>query len=278
MTIGIIGLGLIGGSIAKAAKEKTGARILGCDISEPVVCKARLVGAIDEPLSDENLAECELVIVALYPNDTVAYVIEKAPLFRKGAVVVDCGGVKRPVCEALRGVARENGFCFVGGHPMAGIEHSGFEYSKKNLFERASFIVTPYPETGIEVLETLKKFFLAIGFSRFQISTPAEHDKLIALTSQMAHVVSSAYVKSPNALRYKGFSAGSFKDMTRVAKLNENMWTELFLANSDNLVGEIDSFIERMTLYRQAIAQADAVKLRELLKEGREIKQSLSEV
>jgi len=278
MTIGIVGLGLIGGSIAKAAKEKTGARILGCDISEPVVCKARLVGAIDEALNDTNLSECGLVIIALYPGDTVAYVTSKAALFQKGGIVVDCGGVKRLVCEQLRGIAHDSGFYFVGGHPMAGIEHSGFEYSKKNLFERASFIVTPYPETGIEILETLKKFFLAIGFGRFQISTPEEHDKLIALTSQLAHVVSSAYVKSPNAVRYKGFSAGSFKDMTRVAKLNENMWTELFLENRDNLVGEIDTFIERMQLYRDAIAAGDEQALKLLLKEGREIKQSLSEV
>ena len=160
---------------------------------------------------------------------------------------------------------------------MAGIEFSGFEYSKKNLFEKASMIVTPYPGTHIEVIETLKKLFLKIGFNNFQITTPDEHDRMIAFTSQLAHVVSSAYVKSPAALHHKGFSAGSYKDMTRVAKLNENMWTELFLSNRDNLVSEIDSLVERLKEYSAALKTGDAAGMNTMLREGREIKQRLND-
>lgn len=277
MTIGIVGLGLIGGSIAKAIKENTEHTVLGFDIAPAVVCKAKLIGAIDGELTGEKLRDCDLVIIALYLEATVTYIKENAGLFKKSGIVVDCCGVKRDVCGAVEQIAAENGFTFVGGHPMAGIEFSGFEYSKKNLFEKASMIVTPYPGTHIKVIETLKKLFLKIGFNNFQITTPDEHDKMIAFTSQLAHVVSSAYVKSPAALNHKGFSAGSYKDMTRVAKLNENMWTELFLSNRDNLASEVDSLVERLQEYSGALKAGDAAGMTAMLREGRELKQQLND-
>lgn len=275
MTIGIIGLGLIGGSIAKAVKKNTQHTILGYDINESVVYKARLLEAIDGELSREAMGSCDICVIALYLDATLNCLRENAAFFKKGGVVVDCCGVKRAVCEAAKPLADEHGFVFVGGHPMAGIEFSGFDYSKKNLFEKASMIVTPAAGTAIEVIGTLKKLFLSIGFNNFQITTPEEHDAMIALTSQLAHVVSSAYVKSPAALKHKGFSAGSFKDMTRVAKLNEKMWTELFLANADNLAAELDAIIARLGDYRTVIRNKDAEALNGLLRDGREIKQML---
>lgn len=277
MTIGIVGLGLIGGSIAKAIKENTEHTVLGFDIAPAVVCKAKLIGAIDGELTGEKLRDCDLVIIALYLEATVTYIKENAGLFKKGGIVVDCCGVKRDVCGAVKQTAEESGFTFVGGHPMAGIEFSGFEYSKKNLFEKASMIVTPYPGNPIEVIEKLKKLFLGIGFNNFQITTPDEHDKMIAFTSQLAHVVSSAYVKSPAALNHKGFSAGSYKDMTRVAKLNENMWTELFLSNRDNLASEVDSLVERLQEYSGALKAGDAAGMTAMLREGSERKKQLND-
>ena len=277
MIIGIVGLGLIGGSIAKAIKENTEYTVFGFDIAPTVVCKAKLIGAIDGELTGEKLKDCDMVIIALYLEATVAYITENAGLFKKGGIVVDCCGVKRDVCGAVEQIAEDNGFTFVGGHPMAGIEFSGFEYSKKNLFEKASMIITPYPGTHIEVIEKLKKLFLGIGFNNFQITTPDEHDKMIAFTSQLAHVVSSAYVKSPAALNHKGFSAGSYKDMTRVAKLNENMWTELFLSNRDNLASEIDSLVERLKEYSEALKTGDNAGMTAMLREGRELKQQLND-
>lgn len=271
MEIGIIGLGLIGGSLAKAISQNTDHTVYGADLSDQVVKKAVLVDAIEQPLTDELLPQCDIVIVALYPQDTIDYITAHASLIKKGAIVLDCCGVKGIVCDALIPLAEEKGFLFVGGHPMAGLEHSGFTYAKKSLFHNASMIFTP-TKGPIESMETLKGLFTSIGFTNIEIATPADHDRKIAFTSQLAHVVSNAYIKSPTAREHIGFSAGSYKDLTRVAKLNEHMWTELFLENADNLTNEIDTIIENLQQYSTAIKENDADALRELLKDGRERK------
>lgn len=271
MEIGIVGLGLIGGSLAKAISQNTDHTVYGTDLSDQVIKKAVLVDAIEQPLTDELLPHCDIVIVALYPQATIDYVKAHAALFKQDAIVVDCGGVKEMVCDALIPLAEKNGFLFVGGHPMAGLEHSGFSYAKKSLFHNASMIFTP-TKGPIESMETLKELFTAIGFTNIQIATAQDHDKKIAFTSQLAHVVSSAYIKSPTAQEHMGFSAGSYKDLTRVAKLNEIMWTELFLENADNLTHEIDEIIGHLKEYSDAIKARDARKLQALLKDGREKK------
>ena len=270
--IGITGLGLIGGSLAKAFKQATSYEIYGCDINETTFRKALLINAVDRQLTDDVLPLCDMVIVALYPDDTIAYIKSKSHLFRKGCIVIDCCGVKDHVCSAVTPVAEACGFIFMGGHPMAGVEHSGFRYSKKALFNNASMILTPPPGVSIETLQHMKDLFLRLGFTNIQISGPKEHDKIIAFSSQLAHVVSSAYIKSPSALEHKGFSAGSYKDLTRVAKLNEAMWAELFLENRENLVCEIDGLIGRLAEYSSAIKDNDAGALVELLRDGREKK------
>lgn len=271
MEIGIVGLGLIGGSLAKAISQNTDNTVYGCDTSDQVVKKAVLVDAIEQPLNDKLLSQCDIVIVALYPHDTIEYVRKHADLFKPGAIVVDCCGVKKPVCDELIPLAEEKGFLFVGGHPMAGIEHSGFTYAKKSLFNNASMIFTA-TKGPIESMSRLKDLFTAIGFTNIEITTPEEHDRRIAFTSQLAHVVSNAYIKSPTAQQHAGFSAGSYKDLTRVAKLNEEMWTELFLENPENLTYEIDTLIENLQQYRDAISSRDAETLRRLLRDGREKK------
>lgn len=271
MEIGIVGLGLIGGSLAKAISQNTDHTVYGTDLSEQVVKKAVLVNAIEQQLTDELLPQCDIVIVALYPQATIEYVKEHAHLFRKESIVVDCGGIKQLVCDTLIPLAEENGFLFVGGHPMAGLEHSGFTYAKKSLFNNASMIFTP-TKGPIESMEKLKELFTSIGFTNIEISTAEEHDRKIAFTSQLAHVVSNAYIKSPTALEHSGFSAGSYKDLTRVAKLNEVMWTELFLENADNLAAEIDTLIGNLQQYSTAIRERDAETLCALLKDGREKK------
>lgn len=271
MKIAIIGLGLIGGSMAKAIKENTDHTVYGMDKNDTVTKKAMLVGAIDQPLTDQLLAECGLTIIALYPQAAVRFIEEKQELFQKGSIVLDCCGVKRIVCSQAEPIALKQGFVFMGGHPMAGLEHSGFDHAKQALFQDASMILTP-TKGNIEDVEKVKDLFTAIGFTNIQVATPQEHDQMIAFTSQLAHVVSSAYIKSPAAMKHKGFSAGSYKDLTRVAKLNEDMWTELFLDNPDFLAEEIDGIADRLKQYSQAIKDKDAESLRQLLKEGREKK------
>lgn len=272
MNIGIIGLGLIGGSMAKAIKENTSHKVFGLDLKDTIIKKAILMSAIDEALTPKLLPTCDLVIVALYPQDTINFIKNHAKEIKKGAIVLDCCGVKRIICESLEPIANENGFIFMGGHPMAGVAHAGFAHSRKALFNNASMVLTPTKGTTIEDVQKIKLLCVNIGFTNTQISTPEEHDKVIAFTSQLAHVVSSAYIKSPSALEHKGFSAGSYKDMTRVAKLNENMWTELFLDNPEFLAEEIDGIVERLKEYSKAIKEKDEDTLCELLKVGRESK------
>jgi prephenate dehydrogenase len=272
MKTGIVGLGLIGGSIAKAIKQNTEHEVYGTDLQESVICKAQLLEAIDGRLTEDMIGDCDYIILALYPGAAVGYVKERRNAFKKGAVVIDCCGVKGAVCSEIYPIAAEQGFSYVGGHPMAGIEFSGFEHSQKGLFKHASMILTPQTDMTIQEMERLKKFWVSLGFDHVQLSTPEEHDRIIAFTSQLAHVVSSAYVKSPTSLEHKGFSAGSYKDLSRVAKLNETMWTELFLLNRENLVSEIDGMIGRLQQYRDAISEGKEKDLWDLLHEGTERK------
>ena len=272
MKIGIVGLGLIGGSIAKAIKESTENQVFGTDLQESVILKAQLLEAIDGKLEEEMIGDCDYIILALYPGAAVEFVKTHRNQFKNGAVVIDCCGVKEAVCTEIYPIAAEEGFSYVGGHPMAGIEFSGFEHSQKTLFKHASMILTPQTDMSIQEMERLKKFWVSLGFNHVQLSTPEEHDRIIAFTSQLAHVVSSAYVKSPTSLMHNGFSAGSYKDLSRVAKLNETMWTELFLLNRDNLVTEIDGMIQRLQQYRDAIKEGKEKDLWELLHEGTERK------
>lgn len=275
MRIGIVGLGLIGGSLAKALKYNTEHEVLGTDIDRGVLLKAKLLGAVDDELPPEQLSSCDLVITALYPQDTLDYITQHAQSFKKGAIVMDCCGVKRVICETLWQCAKENGFLFYGAHPMAGLHFSGFAYSDVHMFSNASMILLPPDNADINDLANLKHLFLSIGFTNIQISTPEEHDRIIAYTSQLAHVVSNAYVKSPQAQVHNGFSAGSYKDLTRVAKLNADMWTELFLDNVDNLTEELDGLIENLQQYSRALHEKDAKTLHALLKAGSDRKEKI---
>ncbi len=273
MNIAIIGLGLIGGSFAKAYKTKAGNRIFGADIDKETLSYAMLSETIDGFLTDENISECELVILALYPDATVKYLTEKAHLISKNAIVIDTCGTKREVCKKCFDIAKEHGFTFVGGHPMAGIQFSGIKYSRADLFKGASMVVVPEKFDDIWLMEKIKNMLSPMEFGHITIGTASEHDEIIAFTSQLAHVVSSAYIKSDTAKKHHGFSAGSYKDMTRVATLNEEMWSELFLQNSDNLTHELDNIINALSEYREALAKGNKEELINLLKDGSKCKE-----
>ena len=272
MNVAIVGLGLIGGSMAKSIKNRTAHTVWGADLNSETMTMARMCGAIDAPLTEENLPQAELILVAIRPGAAIEWVRQHAPLISKSAILVDLCGVKRTVVASIAPVAEQYGFAYIGGHPMAGRERGGFTASTEDLYVGASMILTPDKRTDMRLLETLKAFFLDLGFAGLTFSTPEEHDRIIAFTSQLAHIVSSAYVKSPEAQRRRGFSAGSFQDMTRVARLDEDMWTELFLDDEDFLTKELDELIGHLTDYRNALQDRDAQRLHDLLKEGRERK------
>ncbi|MDR0883832.1 MAG: prephenate dehydrogenase [Oscillospiraceae bacterium] len=275
MTIGIIGLGLIGGSLAKVLRNRTDHTVLGGDVQDTVVLRAQAFEAIHGELRTENLPECDILFLALYPQDALDWARANAQNIRPGTVLVDCCGVKGALCPALFALAKEHGFIFVGGHPMAGIEYSGFAHAQSHLFEGASMILVPGEDADIGVLHMLKALFLSLGFAKVPVVTAEEHDRVIAYTSQLAHVVSSAYVKCPHAKK-DSLAAGSFQDMTRVAQLNAEMWTQLFLLNRAPLHEELTGLIARLQAYADALQADDDRALYDLLEEGNRIKVALT--
>ncbi len=275
MTVGIVGLGLIGGSFAKAYSENDDHKVLGFDISEQVMKSAYDMKIIEGELSCDNIGSCDLVLLALYPEASVNYLKENAPYINKYTMVIDCCGVKEFVCRECYPLAHDYGFTFVGGHPMAGRHFSGLEYSTKTMYNGAAMVLVPENLEDDVIIDRAKKLLSPIKFGKFTVCDARRHDAMIAFTSQMAHVVSNAYVKSPTAKNHDGFSAGSYKDLTRVAWLNETMWTEIFLENKEHLVEELDYFINSVTQYRDALVNEDAVTLKQLLYEGKKCKEEI---
>ncbi|MBR3268103.1 MAG: prephenate dehydrogenase [Oscillospiraceae bacterium] len=275
MNIAIIGLGLIGGSYAKATKSRTLHTVYGFDLDQEVMMFARMTGAIDKALTDELLESCDLVITALRPGAAIRWTTEHAEQLGKAhCILVDICGVKRAVVGKMAEIAQKSGFRYIGGHPMAGKEQGGFVNASESLFDGASMILTPDANTDLPTLEMLKNYFTDIGFAHLTFSNPDEHDRIIAYTSQLAHIVSGAYVKSPTAQKRRGFSAGSFRDLTRVARLDENMWTELMLDNREYLAEELRILIDNLKPYLEALETNDAEKLCACLREGRILKAS----
>ncbi len=268
MKVGIVGLGLIGGSAAKAFKA-AGHTVYGYDIDATVLGYARLDGTIDKELAKNTLPQCNLILLTATPAAVIGYLADNAPYIAPQALVVDFCGTKRAVCEQGFALAAQYGFTFVGGHPMAGLQYSGYKHSRATLFGGASFIMVPPVHDDINLLDRVKQALAPLDFKKFVVTTADFHDRMIAYTSQMCHVVSNAFIKSPSAQYHKGYSAGSFRDFTRVSRLNEKMWTELFLENRENLLGELDLLIDSLNQYRDAMAAGDADTLCRLLREGR---------
>ena len=275
MNIAIIGLGLIGGSMARTIKQRTAHTVYGCDLNPQTIQQAYLMNAIDHEVTDETLRTCDMVLVSLYPGAIVEWVKAHAADFKPGCLVIDCGGVKQRICSELIPLARAGEWHYLGGHPMAGREFSGFRYAKDDLFDGASMILCTDGLDDPQLLQDTKEFFLELGFRRVQFTDPKTHDEMIAYTSQLAHIVSSAYVKCPLADKHRGFSAGSFADMTRVARLNESMWTELFFDNREALLPVMEDLVRRVTEYRDALRDGDEAAMLQLLREGRETKERL---
>ena len=279
-TVGIEGLGLIGASFARGFKKRCReVTVLADNRTRATLDKALEEGTVDGVLDKDSIGSADLLIVALYPEAAVRYLEEMAPLISADTIVTDVCGLKRYICKEGFRLADEYGFTFIGGHPMAGTQFSGYDNSKADMFVNASMILVPDPsKDGNSVLgklETIKEMLGKLEFGRFVITTPENHDRMIAMTSQMAHLVSSCYVKSPGAEEAEGFTGGSFQDLTRVAYLNAGMWTELFMENQDYLLAEIEAVQKELERYRAAIAASDSEELYKLLDEGSKIKERI---
>ncbi len=273
MKIGLVGLGLIGGSFAKSIKAYTDYYVYASDIKNDTVEFAKCMNVVDKTLDETTISDCDYIFISVYPEATLLWLKNNADKIKKNAIVVDCCGVKQNICSTAFEIAKKYNFTFIGGHPMAGYQKSGFKYSRENLFKGASMILVPEKAMDIELLASVTDFFKSIGFSSITVTDAETHDKNIAFTSQLAHVVSNAYVKSPCAMVHKGFSAGSYKDLTRVAYLNEDMWTELFMENNKFLKKEIDTLISELKKYSVALENNDSETLKKLLKDGKERKE-----
>jgi len=271
MKIAVVGLGLIGGSFCKAIKTKTQNECFGIDKNSETIKKALECNAIDGEIVPSSLKEMDLTIVCLHPPQTISFINENIENFNENGIIIDACGVKRAIIEGIDFKGRP--LTFIGAHPMAGREFSGFDYSLPTLFENASFIMTPSQETPTDKLDLVRSFALSLGFSKVVISTPTEHDRIIAFSSQLAHVVSSAYIKSSSLQKIQDFSAGSYLDLTRVARLNEDMWTSLFMMNKEPLLFEINTLIEKLSEYKKTLEDDDSEELRKLLREGRILKE-----
>ena len=274
MKVGILGLGLIGGSMARAYAV-AGHTVYAADLDESTLSFAMLSGAVHGRLDEETIPACELLLLDIYPGGSAKWLEDNGRLVDSGALVLDLCGIKQEVCKRCFPVARKYGFTFVGGHPMAGSHFSGFKYSRADLYKGAPMVLVPPRFDDIDLLQRVKDAMAPCGFGMFSVTTAEEHDRMIAFTSQMPHVLSNAFIKSPTARQHKGFSAGSYKDLTRVAWLNAPMWSELFLENRDNLLFELNTYLDSLTAYRDALEARDGERLTALLEAGKKAKEEV---
>ena len=274
MIVGILGLGLIGGSLARAY-SKAGHTVFACEKDESMLSFAQLAGVIRAPLTQDNLSSCDLILLAIYPGGSASWLEENAHLVNQNALVLDCCGIKREICQRCFPLAKKYGFTFVGAHPMAGSHYSGFKYSRSNLFQGAPMVLVPPRFDDMALLERVKDALSPCNFGFFSVTTAEEHDKMIAFTSQMPHILSNGFIKSPTAKSHKGFSAGSYKDLTRVAWLNPQMWAELCMENRDNVLFELESYIQSLQAYYTALQEQDLKTLVKLLDEGKRRKEEV---
>lgn len=274
MKVGILGLGLIGGSLARAY-AKAGHTVYASEQDESMLAFAELSGTVHGELNADTIPTCDLLLLAIYADGSASWLEKHAPFISANTLVIDCCGIKKSICERCFPLAQKYGFTFIGGHPMAGSHHSGFKYSRSNLFQGAPMVLVPHRLDDPELLQWAKDMLEPCKFGSFSVTTAQEHDKMIAFTSQMPHIVSNAYIKSPTARHHQGFSAGSYKDLTRVAWLNPQMWAELFLSNKENVLYELDTYINSLQQYKDAILQEDENALIALLDEGRRCKEEV---
>lgn len=274
MKVGILGLGLIGGSLARAYALE-GHSVYAAEKDASMLSFAMLAGAVHGKLDMDTIPQCDLILLAIYPDGSASWLEENAPLISSDTLVMDCCGIKQEICQRCFPLAAEYGFTYVGGHPMAGSQFSGFKYSRADLFDGAPMVLVPPVFDNMQLLDRIKRALDPCHFGSFSVTTAEGHDKMIAFTSQMPHILSNAFIKSPTAQKHKGFSAGSYKDLTRVAWLNPRMWAELFLENRDNVLFELNYYIESLKAYSDAIAAEDMDALIALLEEGKKRKEQV---
>jgi len=271
--VAVIGLGIMGGSIVKALKKSGKYYVIGYNRTTDISQRALADKAVDEIWDGASPLDADITVLAVNPNVTYDLFKTLPALLKKGSILTDICGVKAELVKKGEAVGREYGVHFIGGHPMAGRERSGYDYSTEDLFFNRSYIFTETVNTNKEALNILSQMALDIGCSDVTITSPEYHDKMIAYTSQIPHILAGAYMNSPTSATHKGYSAGSYHDVSRVASVDENLWSQLFLQNKDNLLYEIDILIRNLQDYKEAVTRNDSSRLSGIIKTGRILKE-----
>lgn len=276
MKIAVVGMGIIGGSFCKALKKYTDHYVIGINRTKSTLEKAYADKSIDEIGDEKSLEKADVIILALYPEAAIEFIENNGRYINKNAVVTDSAGIKSEICPKLVALSEKYGFTFVGSHPMAGKETNGYESSDSDLYAGASYIIVPCnaDEKSVKLLSDLA---LEIKFGMIKISTPEEHDRMIAFTSQLPHILACAYVMSPCCPNHKGFSAGSYKDVSRVANINAKLWSELFLENREPLISELEMLRDNILAITDAVKANDKEKIELLLEKAHKVKEALGE-
>lgn len=274
MKVLICGLGLIGASLAKTLKKNTTHTVLGWNRTPSVTEKALRDGVIDRTGDiDELMSDADITFVNFYPDAIVPFILEHKNSFKKDSIVTDSCGIKTKICKELE--HEKLNFYYVGAHPMAGREVGGYDNSQDTLFDKASFIVTPYENTPRNKVDALVGLAQDMKFARTVVTTPEHHDEMIAFTSQIAHVLACSYVLSPLAPMHPGYSAGSYRDVSRVARINAEMWSDLFIDNKDALVKEVDDLVSNLMKFKYNIINEDRQALCDLMNKANSIKEEI---
>ena len=268
----ILGLGLMGGSYAESLTSH-GFEVGAVARRQETIDYALREGIIKHgraEIDPEYIRQFDLLIFAMYPHAFVEWIEKYQQYIKPNALISDVTGVKCSIVYKIQDMLRPD-LEFIGAHPMAGKEKFGYDYSEATLFDNAYMIFTPVnaDENNVDMLKELSQ---KIGFKGVTVSTPAEHDRIIAYTSQMPHVLACAYVSDPDAMLHNGFSAGSYKDISRVADINARLWQELFIENSSQLVGHIDVLIDNLQKIKQLIENGDHKALQDALQKARDTK------
>ena len=265
-TVLVAGLGLMGGSMAKTIKARTLSRVLGWNRTRATAEQALADGAIDAIATDALFREVDLVIIGLYPQATVDWLLENMPKMKKGCVIVDMVGVKQFMVEHLEQAALDAGVHYVGGHPMAGRETSSVEHAAEVNFAPANFIITPTGKNTPEAIAWVRELAEVLGFKHICTLTVQEHDRMVGYVSQLCHAIAVSLMCANDNTSLCEYTGDSFRDLTRIARINDKMWAELFLWNRDNLISEIDQFDAALGTLRSALAAGDREKLEEMFR------------
>jgi len=264
-SIVIVGLGLIGGSLAMALRGFEGYQITGVDVSQPTLRYASEQGVADALTEDAAavLPDADIVVLALHPAGILRFLSEHRAKFKPGALVTDVCGIKTAIMRGAE--VLPDSVDFIGCHPMAGTEFSGIEHAFPELFQGSHFILTPRPQSAPEHIALLERLAAHIGCQDVFQTTPEAHDAMIAYTSQVMHIIAVSVCDDPSLFDCKGFEGSSFRGCTRVAALDVGLWTELFSLNSSALVGVLDRLIQNLGAYRDVLAAGDSKTLAQKL-------------